>query len=77
MINQWRVSNAGPTINKEGACWWRCLKHRNGRGLHVRHKSEDHGETLQLRKREKIEASVRAASNNESNASRKLTFLAA
>ena len=40
--DEWQITNKGESIEHEGKTWWWCPRHREGKGMYVTHKPEDH-----------------------------------
>lgn len=43
---EWQTEKKGDSIQHNGKTWWWCPQHRDGKGLYVRHKPENHDKWL-------------------------------
>lgn len=47
---EWQTQKQGDSIQQKGKTWWWCPQHRDGQGLYVRHKPENHDKWLAMKK---------------------------
>ena len=47
---EWQTKKEGDSIQHDGKTWWWCSQHREGQGLYVRHKPENHDKWLAMKK---------------------------